>query len=178
MSKPPEKSLSAAHDHADFHEKHQSAAQDNDGLALPAPLAGSGALDRLVETARDYARQAVSENTLKAYAKDWAQFSRWCRMRGTDPLPPSPELIGLYIADLAAPQGKAAALSVASIERRLSGLGWGYLQRGQRLDRKDRHIATVLAGIRRKHARQRWLGREPRRRRASHPTRQDRMARS
>ena len=127
--------------------------QDGDLLALPAHVAGSGTLDRLVETARDYARAAASDNTRRAYAGDWAQFARWCRMRGTDPLPPSPELIGLYIADLAAPQGTAPALSVASIERRLSGLCWGYAQRGQRLDRKDRHIATVLAGIRRKHAR-------------------------
>ena len=116
-------------------------------------VAGSGKLDRLVETARDYAKQAASDNTLRAYAKDWAHFARWCRMRGADPLPPSPELVGLYLADLAAPQDKAPALSVASIERRLSGLGWGYAQRGQQLDRKDRHIATVLAGIRRKHAR-------------------------
>ncbi|MFN3662240.1 tyrosine-type recombinase/integrase [Yoonia sp.] len=122
-------------------------------IALPAHVAGSSALDRLVGTARDYASAAVADNTLKAYAKDWAQFTRWCRMRGADPLPPSPELVGLYIADLAAPQGKAPALSVASIARRVSGLGWGYAQRGQPLDRKDRHIATVLAGIRRRHAR-------------------------
>ena len=127
--------------------------QEAEGIALPSHVVGSGALVRLVETARDYARQAASENTLKAYAQDWAHFARWCRMRGANPLPPSPELIGLYIADLAAPQGKAPALSVASIERRLSGLSWGYAQRGQRMDRKDRHIATVLAGIRRKHAR-------------------------
>ena len=127
--------------------------QEAEGIALPSHVVGSGALVRLVETARDYARQAASENTLKAYAQDWAHFARWCRMRGANPLPPSPELIGLYIADLAAPQGKATALSVASIERRLSGLSWGYAQRGQRMDRKDRHIATVLAGIRRKHAR-------------------------
>lgn len=135
----------------------QTAAQDDsaaqDAITLPADMAGSGALDRLVQTAQDYARAAISENTQKAYAKDWAHFARWCRMRGADPLPPLPELIGLYIADLAAPQGKTPALSVASIERRLSGLGWGYLQRGLRLDRRDRHIATVLAGIRRKHAR-------------------------
>jgi integrase len=124
-----------------------------DAIALPSHLAGSGTLDRLVETARDYARAAVSENTLAAYAADWAAFARWCRMRGADPLPPSPEMIGLYIADLASPQGKGLALSVASIERRLSGLGWGYAQRGVALNRKDRHIATVLAGIRRKHAR-------------------------
>ncbi|MGL5012450.1 MAG: integrase, partial [Paracoccaceae bacterium] len=126
---------------------------EDDPVALPSQVASSGTLDRLVETARDYARAAASENTLKAYAKDWAAFARWCRMRGADPLPPSPELIGLYIADLAAPSGKAPALSVASIERRLSGLSWSYAQRGEHLDRKDRHIATVLAGIRRKHAR-------------------------
>ena len=125
----------------------------DDTRTLPGPVTPSGAMDRLVETARDYARQAASENTLRAYARDWAAFARWCRMRGTAPLPPSPELVGVYIADLAAPQGKAAALSVASIERRLSGLSWGYVQRGLMLDRKDRHIATVLAGIRRKHAR-------------------------
>lgn len=124
-----------------------------EALILPDHVAPSGTLDRLVETARSYARQAASENTLRAYARDWAAFARWCRMRGADPLPPSPELVGLYIADLAAPQGKIPALSVASIERRLSGLGWGYAQRGFALDRKDRHIATVLAGIRRKHAR-------------------------
>lgn len=122
-------------------------------IFLPSQVAGSGTLDRLVETAQDYARQAVSDNTLRAYAKDWDHFARWCRMRGTDPLPALPQLIGLYIADLAAPAGKAAPLSVASIERRLSGLGWGYAQRGERLDRQDRHIASVLAGIRRKHAR-------------------------
>ena len=133
--------------------------QQTDEIALPSHLAGSGALDRLVDTARDYAKQAASDNTRRAYAKDWAHFARWCRMRGADPLPPSPELIGLYIADLAAPQGKASPqsairpLSVASIARRLSGLSWCYTQRGLTLDRKDRHVATVLAGIRRKHAR-------------------------
>ena len=136
-----------------------------EALSLPTfaeglvDLAGSGTLDRLVETARDYAKQAASENTLKAYAKDWAHFSRWCRMKGTDPLPPSPEMIGLYLADLAAPTGKAPSqsasrpLSVSTIDRRLSGLGWNYTQRGFTLDRKNRHIATVLAGIKRKHAR-------------------------
>ncbi|WP_419723619.1 tyrosine-type recombinase/integrase, partial [Sulfitobacter dubius] len=120
---------------------------------LPSHVAGSGTLDQLVETARGYAKQAASENTLKAYAKDWAHFARWCRLKGTDPLPPSPEMIGLYLANLAAPTGKAPALSVSTIERRLSGLSWNYKQRDFNLDRKNRHIATVLAGIKRKHAR-------------------------
>ena len=66
-----------------------STPEDQDGqppIAAPSEVAGSGALDRLVEAARDYAHLAVAENTLKAYAKDWAQFARWCRMRGADPL--------------------------------------------------------------------------------------------
>ena len=153
MAETPETSASDSSIRPDPHDGDESMRLDDRAIALPPHVAGSGTLDRLVETARDYARQAASENTLKAYAQDWAHFARWCRMRGANPLPPSPELIGLYIADLAAPQGKAPALSVASIERRLSGLSWGCAQRGQRLDRKDRHIATVLAGIRRKHAR-------------------------
>jgi integrase len=122
-------------------------------ITLPTHVAGSGTLDRLVDTARDYARAAASENTLKAYTKDWAHFARWCRMKGADPLPPSPEMIGLYLADLASGSGPSPALSVSTIERRLSGLGWTYAQRGFTLDRKNRHIATVLAGIKRRHAR-------------------------
>ena len=127
--------------------------EKSDGITLPSHVAASGTLDQLVETARGYAKQAASENTLKAYAKDWAHFARWCRLKGTDPLPPSPEVMGLYLANLAAPKGKAPALSVSTIERRLSGLSWNYKQRGFNLDRKNRHIAFVLAGIKRKHAR-------------------------
>jgi len=118
-----------------------------------ADLIGSGSLDRLVDTAKDYARQATADNTNVAYKADWAHFNSWCRRRGADPLPPSPELIGLYIANCASPDDGTPALSVSTIERRLSGLAWQYQQRGFALDRKDRHIATVLAGIRRKHAR-------------------------
>lgn len=122
-------------------------------VALPAHLAGSGTLDRLVDTARGYAAAAASENTLKAYSKDWSHFTRWCRIKGADPLPPSPQMIGLYLADLASGFPASPALTVSTIDRRLSGLVWNYAQRGFTLDRKDRHIATVLAGIKRKHAR-------------------------
>ncbi len=110
-------------------------------LNLPAHVAGSGSLDRLVDTARGYAEASTAENTNKAYAADWKDFTRWCRLKGTDPLPPAPEMVGLYMADLAAATGKAPALTVSTIERRLSGLSWNYAQRGFKLDRKDRHIA-------------------------------------
>lgn len=123
---------------ARFNEREREESGD---IALPSQVAGSGTLDRLVDTARDYARAAASDNTLKAYAKDWAHFTRWSRMRGGEPLHPSPS------------QSASRPLSVSTIERRLSGLAWNYAQRGFSLDRKNRHIATVLAGIKRKHAR-------------------------
>lgn len=133
-------------------------ARANDDTERPesfgiSDLARSGALDKLIDTARDYARQATADNTNTAYKADWAHFSGWCRRRGTDPIPPQSELIGLYIANCAAPDDGTPSLLVSTIERRLSGLAWHYQQRGFTLDRKDRHIATVLAGIRRKHAR-------------------------
>ncbi len=71
--KTPEKSPSVQHDRPDDHEWDQSG---NGTSTLPSHVAGSGALDRLVEIARDYARAAVSENTRKAYATDGAAFAR------------------------------------------------------------------------------------------------------
>ena len=148
-----EKSSSEAPIGPSSNEDNERDRPDGGALSLPSFVAGSGSLDRLVDTARDYARAAASDNTLKAYAKDWAHFTRWCRMKGTEPLPPSPEMIGLYLADLASGSVPSPALSVSTIDRRLSGLAWNYAQRGFTLDRRNRHIATVLAGIKRKHAR-------------------------
>lgn len=111
-------------------------------------------LEALVETATAYANAASSENTRDAYAKDWRHFTAWCRREGFEPTPPSSQVIGLYIGACASgdPKRNTPALSVATIERRLSGLAWNFTQRGAPMDRSDRHIATVLAGIRRKHA--------------------------
>ena len=159
MSENNEKSSSSAPNGSSVNEDNERDHPSSEALSLPSFVAGSGTLDRLVDTARDYARAAASDNTLKAYAKDWAHFARWCRMKGAEPLPPSPEMIGLYLADLASGSGPSPSqsasrpLSVSTIDRRLSGLAWNYAQRGFTLDRKNRHIATVLAGIKRKHAR-------------------------
>ncbi|MBY5935052.1 tyrosine-type recombinase/integrase [Tateyamaria omphalii] len=120
----------------------------------PLPTGNPGALDRLIETNQDYARASTAQNTNKAYSADWKHFTRWCRARGAEPLPPSPDLIGLYLTDLAAPAHTTQRpLSASTIDRRLSGLAWNYAQRGFALDRRDRHIAAILAGIKRKHAR-------------------------
>jgi integrase len=117
--------------------------------ALPAHL------EQLAERARDYAKASSSANTRRAYAADWRHYLAWARRQNLPPLPPDPQVIGVYIAAEASgaadPAGKPS--SVSTIERRLSALAWNFSQRGQPMDRKDRHIATVLAGVRRSHAR-------------------------
>ncbi|CUW97158.1 hypothetical protein AGR1C_Lc10050 [Agrobacterium fabacearum TT111] len=68
---------------------------------------------------------------------------------------PHPQTVGLYITACASGAGERGmgASSVSTIERRLSSLSWNFSQRGLSLDRKDRHIATVMAGVRNSHAR-------------------------
>ena len=110
-------------------------------------------LAALGEKARDYARNARSENTRRAYEADWRQFAAWLRRQGLDPLPPDPPTVGLYLAACMEGAPGRPALSVASLERRLSGICWRYRQLGASLDTSERHISTVLAGIRRAHAR-------------------------
>lgn len=108
-------------------------------------------LEKLADRARDYVEAASSANTRRAYAADWKHFCAWCRRQSFDPSPPDPRTVGLYITAQASGTGRDKK-AVATIERRLSSLTWNYTQRGQSLDRKDRHIATVLAGIRNTHA--------------------------
>lgn len=148
-----EKSTSTPYETTNEDERDEREPSADATITLPSHVAGSGTLDRLVDTARDYARASTAKNTNRAYTTDWKHFVQWCRLQGADPLPPSPQMISLYLTDLAAPSNGSSPLSVSTIDRRLSGLAWNYTQRGCALDRKDRHIATVLAGIKRKHAR-------------------------
>jgi integrase len=132
-----------------------SGAADGGGV-LPALVADAlpAHLEALAEQARGYVRRAASDNTRRAYAADWKHFSAWCRRKGIFALSPDPVAVGLYLAALASGAEFAGRIaSVATIERRLSALSWNFAQRGQPLDRADRHIAGVMAGIRRSHGR-------------------------
>ena len=127
-----------------------SAAETSAGSVATLASVPSG-LERLADRARGYAEAASSANTRRAYASDWKHFSSWCRRQGIDAFAPDPQVVGLYIAACASGTDRQAD-KVSTIERRLSALTWTYAQRGTPLDRKDRHIATVLAGIRNTHA--------------------------
>jgi integrase len=136
---------SASPSHADRPTKLK---EENPGLSAPRL---SGRLAALAETAKAYARAAQADNTQRAYSADWRHFASWLRRQGLPETPPDPEAVGLYLASQVERRG--AELSVATLERRLSGIAWRYRQLGEPLEIRDRHIATVLAGIRRRHGR-------------------------
>ena len=126
---------------------------------LPSPVLSTNAgvpahLRDLTDRARTYVKAASSANTRRAYASDWKHFTAWCRRQNLSPLPPDPEVVGLYITACASGSAERGAKpnSVSTIERRLSAIGWNAVQRGMVLDRRDRAIATVMAGIRNTHA--------------------------
>lgn len=129
---------------------------------LPAPPAASASLpahlEQLADRARAYVEAASSTNTRRAYASDWKHFAAWCRRQNVAPLPLDPQVVGLYITACASGSAVGTAArgmnpnTVSTIERRLAAISWNCAQRGTPLDRKDRAIATVMAGIRNTHA--------------------------
>ncbi len=124
------------------------------GASIEAPASPplSPHLARLADRARDYVDAASAANTRRAYAADWRYFSAWCHRHGIDLLTPDPQSVGLYITALAS---GTAGKGRSGGDHRAPSVGAGLELRATRrpLDRKDRYIATVMAGIRNTHAR-------------------------
>ncbi len=93
---------------ADNTSRDQQQEQQADSMNLPVSLAG------FRDQATDYARQAKSKNTRRAYASDWDDFACWCRPYGFVPLPARPETVALYLTAL------ADALKPSTLGRRLA----------------------------------------------------------
>ena len=112
-------------------------------------------LEQLADRAREYVEAASSPNTRRANDSDWKQFCSWCRRQGVEHLPPRSaagralhHCLRLWCRDCQSQTGGGF-----EHERRLSALSWHYRQLGEKLDRGDRHVATVLEGIRNTHGR-------------------------
>ena len=105
---------------------------------------------------------AASPKTRDAYAKDWRHITSWCRRTGFDPLPRIPTPSGSTSAPVPQAEPRALPQAAAIQRRRPCTLGRDDRthgcpaspgnQRRLSMDRADRHIATVLAGLRRKRA--------------------------
>ena len=104
---------------------------------LPVSLATYG------QQARDYARQAKSNNTRRAYASDWDDFARWCQPYGFVPLPAKPETVALYLTAL------ADALKPSTLGRRLATISQVHQAAGHETPTAAAPVRLVWAGIRR-----------------------------
>src|SRR5689334_11895348 len=72
--------------------------RDRDRRAGPRDVVSAHALS---ETAKAYARKALSAATRRAYASHLRAWERWCRERGALPCPAAPALVANHLAELA-----------------------------------------------------------------------------
>jgi integrase len=108
-----------------------------DAVDSPTPV------EDLLARARAYVTHSHAKNTLDAYAADWKHFSAWCDDHKRRALPASPETILCYVVDL------VDRYSVATIDRRLSSIGYAHKQARHSLPTKDPEVERTMRGIRR-----------------------------
>jgi integrase len=107
-------------------------------VALPAEL---------VDSAREYARDALAARTQAAYSRAWSGFEAWCSEKGVQSLPATPETIAVWMAALADGGGCRKPLARASIDQAFSAVIVYHRDAGHALDRKHRSIRKVWQGI-------------------------------
>ena len=108
--------------------------------AVPSPL-----VDEAGDRARAYVRAARAENTRRAYAADWRNFTAWASSAGLTPLPASPETVGLYLA------AEAGRLRPGTLARHLVAITAAHRAAGHQLDTRASAIRETLTGIKRTH---------------------------
>ena len=98
-----------------------------------------------LDAARGYAREALSQATLRAYEADWAHYQAWCREAGWAPLPAVPAGLAAYLSSMAATHGRA------TIRRRLVAIGQRHKLAGEAWVSAHPLIRATLRGMQRRH---------------------------
>lgn len=93
---------------------------------------------------RAYIAAEKSDNTRRAYAADWADFSAWCGKVGEDPLPAQPATVARYIAQLA-----DGGRKTATIQRRLASIRAVHKAAGHEPPTNAEGVKATMRGIRR-----------------------------
>src|SRR5690606_15219863 len=86
---------------------------------------------------------------LRAYRKDWADFTAWCESQGLCPLPAAPEVVASYISVLA-DGGKKAS----TIRRRLASISRAHQAAGYASPTQAAAVREAWRGICRQHGTQ------------------------
>lgn len=103
-------------------------------------------LGELLEDAERYATAAQAQNTTRAYASDWKQFTAWCERYELLGLPAPAAVIALYLTSLA-----KRGLAVSTIRRRAAAIARAHRQAGHLPATSDPRVVTVMEGIARVH---------------------------
>lgn len=126
---------------------------------LPVPVA-AGALvehvpDALDRAAAGFAAASKAENTRRAYAADWRDFTAWCEEQDAAALPASGRTVGRYLTHLA-----GLGRSVSTIDRRAAAIASVHRAAGEDSPTGREEVRQILSGIRNA------LGRRPNKKRA------------
>ena len=101
--------------------------------------------DHAGDRARAYVRASRAENTRRAYAADWRNFTAWAATASLTPLPATPETVGLYLA------AEAARLRPGTLARHLVAITAAHRAAGYQFDTRAPQIRETLTGIKRTH---------------------------
>jgi integrase len=111
------------------------------------PEGGSTQALAALAAAIDFADQALSPATLRAYRADWRAFTAWCRDAGWPALPAAPATVAAHLASLAATHTRS------TLVRRLAAIGRAHRLAGQDWVSAHPAIRNTLRGILRAHGR-------------------------
>jgi len=100
-------------------------------------------LSTLADEAKAYAESSRAEATMRGYRSDWRQFANWCAHRDVVALPGAPEVVAMYVADL------AGVKAVGTIQRHLTSISQAHARAGYESPTKTEPVRRVWAGVRR-----------------------------
>lgn len=101
------------------------------------------ALVPFIAKAQDYLRQSLAENTLRAYASDWRDFTGWCQANHRLPRPAGPETVSLYLSSL------ADHVKVSTLTRRISAISQAHQAAEFESPTQSPLVRQLMKGIRR-----------------------------
>jgi len=121
-------------------------------MKVTETLAPSGVLATLgpeLKRARVFAKASKSENTQRAYAREWQAFAAWCALKGVSALPAAPATLAAYITGLADGTVGSRARKPAGIELALAAVAGAHKAQNLRSPRDTADVQAVRTGIRR-----------------------------
>jgi site-specific recombinase XerD len=104
-------------------------------------LSDSIDIEDLLEELARLEKQALPENTRRAYRSDWRDFRSWCERRQRMAIPAKPETVALYLT------ARAKTHKTSSISRRLTVIGKVHKAAGKANPVTDDRVRRVWRGI-------------------------------